>query len=98
MPIRKMQLKAWERAIEAGDSDVADFSQGPSPGGAAAEVGVSRQAIHYAIRRGELEVLAIYDGSRLSHYTISRRSLAAYKELLRQRATRDIQRIARRLA
>ena len=93
-----MQLKAWERAIEAPTPDLEDFSLGPSPGGAAAEVGVSRQAIHKAIHRGDLDVLAIYDGTRLSHYTISRRSLAAYKDLLRERAARDLQKLARRLA
>lgn len=98
MAIRKMQLKDWERAIEAGKPDLADFNSGPSPGGAASEAGVSRQAIHAAIRRGELDVLAIYEGKRLSHYTISQSSLAAYKALLRDRAARDLQRLARRLA
>ena len=98
MPVRKMQLKDWERVIEAGTPDLADFNLGPSPGGAASELGISRQGVHAAIRRGDLEVLAIYDGRRLSHYTISKSSLAAYKELLRERATRDLQRIARRHA
>lgn len=98
MAVRKMQLKAWERAIEAPNADLEDFSLGPSPGGAAAEVGVSRQAIHAAIRRGELDVLAIYDGARLSHYTISRSSLAAYKQLVQDRARQQLQSLARRLA
>jgi predicted DNA-binding protein YlxM (UPF0122 family) len=93
-----MQLKDWERAIEAEKPDLADFNLGPSPGGAANELGISRQAVHKAIHRGELDVLAIYDGRRLSHYTISRSSLAAYKAVLRDRASIELQRIAKRLA
>lgn len=93
-----MQLKDWERSIAAGDATIADFSHGPSPGGAAAELGISRQAVHQAIHRGDLEVLAIYEGRKLSHYTISQSSLAAYKAIIRERATRDLQRLAKRLA
>ena len=93
-----MQLKDWERVLEARKPDLADFSQGLSPGGAAGELGISRQAVHKAIHRGDLDVLAIYDGSRLSHYTISRSSLAAFKVVLQARARDELQRIARRLA
>jgi hypothetical protein len=98
MPIRRIQLKEWKRLIEANDPTTQDYSEGPSPGGAAAELGISRQGVHKAIRRGELEVLAVYDGRRLSHYTISQSSLAAYKATLRSRATVELQRIAKRLA
>lgn len=98
MPITKMQFQRWQRLIEAGDPTVQDYSEGPSPGGAAAELGITRQAVHKAIHRGELDVLAVYRGDRLSHYTISVSSLKAYKELVRQRAAQQLQSISRRLA
>lgn len=75
-----------------------DFNLGPSPGGAAGELGVTRQAVHKAIRRGDLEVIAVMDGRRLSHYTISLSSLERYKVQLRQRALTELQRITKRLA
>jgi biotin operon repressor len=97
MSPKRVQLKDWERLIEAEDPTVQDFASGPSPGGAAAELGISRQAIHHAIRAGKLKVLAVYDGRRLSHYTISRSSLAQYQQELRERTKVQLQRLAARL-
>jgi len=74
-----------------------DFDFGPSPGGAAGELGVSRQAVHLAIKRGDLEAMAVYDGRRLSHYTISVSSLQRYRDQLRQRAKVQLEQLARRL-
>lgn len=85
MPVRKMQLEAWLDAIEAKDPALQDLSLGPSPGGAAAELGISRQAVHYAIKRGHLEALAVYRGRKLSHYTISQSSIRRYKLLMAHR-------------
>lgn len=93
-----MQLKQWERLVEAQDASIADFSCGPSPGGAANDLGITRQGVHAAIKRGDLDVLAIFDGSKLSHYTISQSSLAAYKATLRAKALRDFDKLRRRLA
>lgn len=80
MGTKKIQLDAWERLIEAGDPSTQDFHLGPSPGGAASELGISRQAVHAAIRRGDLEALAVFRGRNLSHYTISVSSLQRFKE------------------
>jgi predicted DNA-binding protein YlxM (UPF0122 family) len=92
-----MQLKKWHQLMDAGDPAVQDFSSGPSPGGAAARLGISRQAVHHAIKRGELDVLAIYDGLRLNHYTISPESLQRYQDRLRSRAKVELERLAKRL-
>jgi len=97
MAIRKIQVSAWLKLSDAGDPSMKDFMKGPSPGGAAAELGISRQAVHNAIHAGKLEALAVYDGKRLSHYTISSSSLAAYREELRSRAKADIQRLMARM-
>lgn len=82
MAIKKMQLRTFTRLMEAGDAATQDLS-GPSPGGAAAELGISRQAVHAAIRRGTLDALAVYDGMQLSHYTISQSSIQRYRSRLR---------------
>jgi hypothetical protein len=83
--------------IEAQDPSIADYSEGPSPGGAAAELGVSRQMVHYCIRSGKLNALAVYDGKRLSHYTISKSSLAEYQAELRAKVKVEMQRLMDRL-
>lgn len=93
MSVKKMQLKEWQRLIEARDASVQDFSSGPSPGGAAAELGITRQGVHYLIGSGKLKALAVMDGRRLSHYTISESSLAAYKATLRHRQKAMLQRL-----
>lgn len=90
--ITKMQLKKWEALMEAADPRVQDLS-GPSPGGAATELGITRQGVHYAIHAGKLDALAVYDGARLSHYTISEASLARYKLELRDRQRAVLQRL-----
>lgn len=81
MSARRMQVERWERLTEAGDPSLQNFSLGPSPGGAATELGISRQAVHEAIQRGDLEALAVYKGTRLLFYTISRSSLERFKAI-----------------
>lgn len=95
MSVRKIQLKDWMTAIEAGDPVTQDYSGGPSPGGAAAELGISRQAVHDAIKRGDLEALAVYRGRRLSHYTISVSSLRRYKAYIDTKAAAEMLRTRR---
>lgn len=93
MSVTKMQAKRWEQLIEAGDPATQDYSGGPSPGGAAVELGCSRQMVHRLIKRGHLDVLAIYDGPRLSHYTISQASIARYKDHRKARLLADLKRV-----
>lgn len=83
MTVKRMQLKQWQRLNEAGDPIVQDLSSGRSPGGAAAELGITRQAVHKAIKRGSLDALAVYDGTKLRFYTISHASLQRYRSRLR---------------
>lgn len=89
MAVRKITVKEWNRLVEANDPSIADLS-GPSPGGAAAELGISRQAVHKAIRRGALDALAVYEGKKLSHYTISVASIARYREHIKATALQRI--------
>lgn len=81
MAIKRMQVKRWEQLTDAGEATVQDLSYGPSPGAAAAELGISRQAVHQAIRRGDLEALAVYRGTRLLFFTISKSSLERFKQI-----------------
>lgn len=97
MAVRNIQRKAWQRAIDAEDPTVTNLSRGFSPGGAAARLGISRQAVHYAIQRGTLDALAVHDGEKLLHYTISADSLEAYRAKLQQRAFDLLQRSTRQV-
>jgi hypothetical protein len=65
--------------------------QGPSPGGAAAELDMSRQAVHRAIERGSLDAWYVYDGvvpglRRLRMINVTMESIERYKESGRRRA------------
>lgn len=81
MAIKRIQVKRWEQLTEAGEPTMQDLSFGPSPGAAAAELGISRQAVHLAIRRGDLDALAVYRGERLLFFTISKSSLERFKQI-----------------
>jgi hypothetical protein len=66
--------------------------QGPSPGGAAADLDMSRQAVHRAIDRGALDAWYVYDGSavpglrKLRMINVSMESIERYKVSGRRRA------------
>lgn len=85
-------MKQWQQLVEAGDPVVQNLS-GPSPGGAASELGITRQAVHEAIRRGSLDAVAVYQGAKLLHYTIPHASLEAYKSKIRERALVTLKRV-----
>lgn len=71
--------------MEAADTPTQNLSAGPSPGGAASELGVTRQAIHKLIRTGDLEAMGVYEGRKLLFYVVDPTSLAAYKERRKER-------------
>lgn len=75
---KKMQLATWQKVLEKAAGTRADL-QGVSPGTAAAELGISRQAVHDAIRRGRLEAIEVRDGKDLVMFLIPQRSLDDYK-------------------
>lgn len=77
--VRKMNQKLWERLTTESDLHRAKLL-GWSPGGAAAQVGITRQAIHKAIRRGDLDAVIVNnDDGRLSMFMIPDESLQAFK-------------------
>lgn len=84
MPVRKMTMKQWQRVVDATDASTEDL-MGDSPGGVAARLGCSRQAVHRLIKRGTLDAVAVYEGRQLAFYIVPEASLAAYQQQLAQR-------------
>ena len=84
--IRKMNTRRWNELTDTSDRLRAQLL-GWSPGGAAAQLGISRQAVHKAIRRGDLDaVIVTKDGSdELSMFMIPDASLQAFKLRREQR-------------
>ena len=58
-----------------------EFGNGPSPGGAASYLGITRSAVNQAISKGSLRACKIYEGEKHSATIIDPVSLDAYKEL-----------------
>lgn len=85
MAVRKMQLKDWQAATTGRKPHLAQLL-GWSPGGAAAEAGVSRQRIHELIRKGKLEAIEVREGRQLVMYMIPDTSLRAWMKERDQRA------------
>lgn len=80
-----MTLKAWAKAVDDAGPDHSLNLQGDSPGGVAARLGCTRQAVHRLIRRGTLDAVAVYEGPRLSFYVVPEASLKAYQQRLAER-------------
>lgn len=80
MAIRKMNTKRWTELTDTSDRLRAQLL-GWSPGGAAAQLGISRQAVHKAIRRGDLDAVIVTkdDSEQLSMFMIPDASLQAFK-------------------
>lgn len=85
MATKQIQMKQFLQRLEAGDPTLLDFSVGPSPGGAAAELGISRQAVHKAIKRGDLDAITIKRGDKITCYYVGRASLDRYKKFMQMR-------------
>lgn len=80
MALRKIAFNRWEKLVSESDRQRAELL-GWSPGGAAAEVGISRQAIHQAIREGRLDaVIVTHEDGRLRMFMIPDASLKAFAE------------------
>lgn len=79
---RKMQLATWQKMLEKAAAPRAEL-QGVSPGTAAAELGISRQAVHDAIARGRLEAIEVRDGEQLVMFLIPQHSIEEYKRTRR---------------
>jgi hypothetical protein len=79
MAIRQYNQRVWNKLTAESDAYRAKLL-GWSPGGAAAELGISRQSVHKAIRRGDLDAVRVTDDrGRLSMFMIPDESLQAFK-------------------
>lgn len=86
MATRKSKQQAWEERWAEERHQLAE-QIGWTPGAAAEHLGISRQAVHKAIRRGDLEATVLRDPETgLKVYVIDNDSLRAFAEL---RANRD---------
>lgn len=86
MSLRKINWQRWEKLTAESDRQRAELL-GWSPGGAAAQLGISRQAVHKAIHRGDLDaVMVLREDGKLSAFMIPDASLKAFAEKRSQRA------------
>jgi len=77
-----MKMRAWQKATAAAiDKPSWGKLNGASPGGLAAELGISRQAVHQAVQRGLLDALIVVDDNseELRLFMIPEHSVEAYK-------------------
>lgn len=58
--IKKLTVRQWTALTSEGEAALASLS-GTSPGGAAAELGITRQAVHKAVLRGDLDMIHVID-------------------------------------
>lgn len=83
-----MKMKQWQRAMAAAlDKPAWAKLNGASPGGVAAELGISRQAVHKAVHRGDLDAVIVRDDrtDELVLFMIPEPSLEAFKAKREQR-------------
>lgn len=86
MALRKVNEKTWQRLTAESEAHRAKLL-GWSPGGAANELGISRQAVHKAIHRGDLDAVMVNnDEGQLSMFMIPDTSLQAFKAKREKRA------------
>ncbi len=81
---KTITLKDWLRKTRRETDDPsASKVQGPSPGGVAVELGITRQSVHQAIDRGDLDAWRVVDDStgKLRAIIITAASLKRYKDL-----------------
>lgn len=88
MAIRTMKMRAWQKATAAALGKPAwEYLNGYSPGGVAAQLGISRQAVHQAVHRGQLDAVIVNDddSGELRLFMIPKPSLEAYRARREQR-------------
>jgi|KBSSwiStaDraftv2_1062776.scaffolds.fasta_scaffold454343_2 hypothetical protein len=82
MAVRTFTLDRWVKAVAAAIGKPAHAElNGDSPGTVAAELGVSRQAVHQAVQRGALDAVIVNDArGKLQMFMIPRASVERYKQ------------------
>lgn len=89
MALRVIKLSRWAKLNEASDPENPRAVNGPSPGGVAAELGISRQAVHKAIRSGLLDAVKVVlddDPERMVMFIVTPYSVRNYKLVRQHRA------------
>lgn len=87
MAVRKFSREQWVKAVNAshGKPDFAALN-GDSPGTVAAELDISRQAVHQAVHRGDLDAVIVNDSrGKLQMFMIPRGSVERFKKLRAER-------------
>lgn len=73
------EFQSLRAAIDAWDEDPG--LKGPSPGGAARELGITRQGIYSAVKRGSLDIIRVSESYRQRPYLfITSASIERYKQ------------------
>lgn len=73
-------LLVFNAELSALPEDACSAMVGPSPGGAAAELGISRQAVHTAVKRGSLLGYSLtYRGRRIA-LIVAQASIEKFKK------------------
>lgn len=79
MALRKISLRRFEKACAESERTRAELLGGFSPGYAAARLGISRQAVHKAIHRGDLDAVIVNgDDGKLVAFLIPETSIEAF--------------------
>lgn len=89
MAIRKMTMLQWQKATAAalGKPSWGNLN-GDSPGGVASQLGISRQAVHKAVHRGDLDAVLITGmAGQLKMFMIPQDSVEAFKAKRDQKRT-----------
>jgi len=88
MAVRKMTLAAWQKACATTHGKPSWHElNGNSPGGVASDLGISRQAVHKAIARGDLDAVIVSDTrGRMLMFMIPQRSVETFR-LIRGKRT-----------
>lgn len=91
MAVRKFSIDRWVKAVAASYGKPAHGElNGDSPGSVAAELGISRQAVHQAVQRGALDAIIVNDArGKLQMFMIPRASVERYKRSPWQQSRRS---------
>lgn len=84
MAMRRMTFEQWGERLATTHADPSEYSRwmGSSPGGTAADLGVTRQRIWQLLKEGKLDLLLLADNkdSKVSAWIIPSASIERYRK------------------
>lgn len=84
MAMRRMTFEQWGERLATTHADPSEYSRwmGSSPGGAAADLGVTRQRIWQLVKEQKLDLLLLADNkdSKVSAWLIPQSSIDRYRK------------------